>query len=176
MSTQKFWKARPERFQRPRTKNTFGTASPQVAPFSGNMVGHVPLQRSRETLGCVAGCRGTQQTGGKTWAQVATRGIPTGLVENIPLYESAAASGQRGGIPALGDIPRLPGQALSNLLQLWRQPCLGQGLGRRLQVCPPTHPSDSRDPLPAPNWEKGNSSPPSALSKETEINLTYRQS
>lgn len=31
VSTQKFWKARPEQFQRPGTKNTFVKASPQVA-------------------------------------------------------------------------------------------------------------------------------------------------
>lgn len=44
--TQKFWKARPERFRRPRTKNTFVTANSQVALFSGNMVGRMTLQKS----------------------------------------------------------------------------------------------------------------------------------
>lgn len=112
---------------------------------------------------------------GKTWAQVTTREIPTRPMENIPLHESAAASGQGlrgGGIPALGDIQHLPGQALSNLFQLWSQPC-----SRASRCVSPTHLSNSRVLLPAPKWEKSNSSPPSALrrdlSKKAEVNFTY---
>jgi len=67
VSTQKFWKARPEQFQRPRTKNTFMRASPQVplGTWWDARLCHCSAEE-RGTLPRIAGCQDTQRQGGKT--------------------------------------------------------------------------------------------------------------
>lgn len=145
MSLQKFWEAGPEQFQRPRRKDTLVTTPRQ----------HYPVGPWWDTLLCQGAgkaCSALQEVGTRDkWMERCGHKSQQGKFP--PGYGEHSS----GGIPALGDPQHLPGQDMISLFQLWG--LLGAGAGWEAPGVSPRPTSLTPEFLPAPRWEKGNSSP-----------------